>query len=142
MRIVLLVALFLFTGRVHSQTTGDFAIDVGFDILKSDLTTVFGKAQLGAEFAYYLNTDLSVGAGFDYWTEEKFNFSSSVRWYPIDEAFLSARAYIGANQLSIGGGYSYFHNESIRITASLDLYTTGVFGIKAGTRYIIRRLHQ
>jgi hypothetical protein len=140
MKIYLLTAALGFiTITSYSQIANDMMISGGFDLIKTDASGVFEKAQIGTEFNYFLDRKFTATAGFELWTYNKPSFVIGGRWYPIDELFLRARGLIGENDISIGAGWSKPLNDNFRFEAIGDFYFKIDFSVRAGISYVIRR---
>jgi hypothetical protein len=61
------------------------------------------------------------------------------RWYPVADAFVRARGFIGANDVSIGGGWVKPLKEHLRFEAIGDVYFDGQIAIRCGLSYTFPR---
>ena len=138
-KILVALLLLFITQRSYSQIAKDFLVGGGVDLIKSDNRGFLEKAQLGVEANYFITRKFTGSAGFEIWTADAFSFALGARWFPIDEAFVRVRGFIGANDLSIGGGWTKPLNEFWRFEAMGDFYFRGEFAIRAGVAYVIRR---
>jgi hypothetical protein len=111
----------------------------GFDLIKTDASGVFQKAQLGTEFNYFIDRKFTATAGIEVWTYDQSSFVLGGRWYPLDELFVRGRGVVGVNDLSIGVGWSKPLNENFRFEAIGDFYFKVEFSVRAGIAYVIRR---
>lgn len=116
-------------------------VGASMDIVKSDYDAILEKVQAGAEVNYFLSRKFTITGGYEYWSVEGSSAVMGARWYPVREAFLRVRGFIGANDLAIGGGWARPLNPSWRIESMVDFYFEGNFAIRAGLVYIIRRKH-
>ena len=140
MRKLLLAVALLFTiTSAYSQIANDFMIGGGLDLIKTDNDSFMEKAQIGAEFNYFLGRPFTVTGGFEFWTDEDISFVLGGRWYPIEDFFVRARGLIGENDLAIGAGWSKPINEKLRFEAMGDFYFEGEFSIRAGVAYVFRK---
>ena len=139
----ILVLLFIFAiagvQALKAQSTHDLLVSGGLDVIKTDNTKLFDKAQVGLEANYFLQRHFSVGAGAEFWTRQRNSFVMGVRWYPIDEVFFRFRGLIGANDAALGAGWSKALSEKWRFEAMGDFYfNQSAFGARAGLSYVIR----
>jgi hypothetical protein len=123
----------------HGQIAGDYMVGIQADLVKTDNTQLFDKAQFGAEVNYFVTKNFTGTAGLEIWTGDELSFLLGARWFPSDEGFVRARALIGENDLSIGGGWVKPLNNNFRFEAIADFYFKVDFSIRAGMVYIIKR---
>ncbi len=142
MKILILASAFflLLSSRVSAQSTHDFLISGGIDIVKTDIYKAFDKAQLGFEANYFIQRRFALGAGAEIWTRQKNSFVMGVRYYIDDNIFFRFRGLIGANDAALGAGWAKPITETWRFEALGDFYfNSGQFGLRAGVGYVIRR---
>ena len=138
-KIVLITFMALAFHSLLAQSTHDFLLSGGMDIIKTDNVKLFDKAQLGLEANYFVTRNFSVGAGAELWTRQKNSFVMGVRWYADDHLFFRFRGLIGTNDASIGIGWSKPLNEKWRFEGIGDFYfNQSAFGLRAGVSYLIR----
>lgn len=135
----LTVPLLLIAFSSYSQIAKDIIIGLSADLMKTDNNTIFNKAQIALEGNYFLTRSFTATGGVEVWTSDGVSLVSGVRWYPVEEAFVRARAMVGENDFSIGGGWTSPINASLKFEAIGDFYFKGEFSIRAGIVYIIRR---
>lgn len=124
----------------YSQIAKDFSLSLHADLVKSDNSTFFDKAQASGEVNYFISRKFTATAGAEFWTSnEQLSFVMGTRWFPIPNAFVRVRGLIGANEISIGGGWAKPLHENWRFEALADFYTGGDIAIRAGFTYLIRR---
>ena len=114
-------------------------VGVQLDIVKTDNSGIFDKAQFGAEVNYFVTKSFTGTTGFEIWTGDDVSFLIGARWYPTEDAFIRARGLIGENDLSIGGGWTKPINDRLRFEAIGDFYFKVDFSIRVGLVYIVRR---
>jgi hypothetical protein len=132
--------IFLFpTMLSFGQIAGDYMVGLQMDIVKTDNTKIFDKAQFGAEVNYFVTKSFTGTTGFEIWTGDDVSFLIGARWFPTEDAFIRARGLIGENDLSIGGGWTKPINDRLRFEAIGDFYFKIDFSIRAGLVYIVRR---
>lgn len=131
----------LMANLAFSQIAKDFTLGFQTDLIKTNNSGYFERAQAGLEFNYYISRQFTATAGGEYWSEEKNEFSAvlGARWYPITEAFLRFRGLIGANELSLGGGWAKPLDKNWKFEALGDFYFSGDIAIRAGVIYVFRR---
>ena len=123
-----------------AQSSHDFLIGGGLDIIKTDNYKVFDKAQLGVEAHYFFQRRFALGAGAEIWTRQKNSFMMGVRWYANDNIFLRFRGLIGANDAALGAGWSKPLSAKVRLEVIGDYYFSSVqFGLRGGIGYVIRK---
>jgi hypothetical protein len=121
-----------------AQSTNDFLISGGFDLIKTDINKAVDKAQVGLEVNYFLQRKFAVGAGGEFWTRRANSFVLGARYYPTENIFVRMRGLIGANDLAIGAGYSKPIHKYWRLEAMGDIYLAHPdFAIRGGVSYII-----
>ncbi|CAN5290577.1 hypothetical protein BH09BAC3_BH09BAC3_17750 [soil metagenome] len=124
----------------NGQSSHDFLIGGGLDIIKTDNYKVFDKAQIGVEAHYFFQRRFALGAGMEIWTRQKNSFMMGVRWYANDNIFLRFRGLIGVNDAVLGAGWSTPLSEKVRLEAMGDFYfNSGQFALRGGIGYVIRR---
>lgn len=134
---LLMTFSFLFS---FGQSTNDIMLSGGMDIIKTDNPGVFEKAQIGLEANYFVVRHFAVGAGGEFWTNQKSSFAMGARWYANDNIFVRFRGLIGANDAAIGAGYAKAISEYLRIEGMGDFYLADTeFGIRVGLSYVIKR---
>ena len=138
-KLAMTIVLFFISTTSFSQIAGDYMVGAQIDIIKTDNTKVFGKAQFGAEVNYFVTKNFTGTTGFEVWTGDDLSFLIGARWFPNDDGFIRVRGLIGANDLSIGGGWVKPLNEHLRFEAIADFYFKVDFSIRAGVVYLIRR---
>jgi hypothetical protein len=123
-----------------AQIAKDFSFSLHADLVKSDNSTFFDKAQASGEANYFISRKFTATAGAEYWTSgRQLSFVMGTRWFPIPNAFVRVRGLIGANEISIGGGWAKPMRENWRFEALADFYTSGDIAIRAGFTYLIKR---
>jgi hypothetical protein len=144
MKKFLLAAALIFIGfNSRAQIAKDLMLGVSADLIKSDYDEFFHKFQSGVEINYFLSRKFTVTGGLEYWSRfADFSVVMGARYYPIPEAFLRVRGFIGANDLALGGGWAKPINKSWKFEAMADFYFEGSLAIRAGFVYIIRRKHE
>ena len=136
-RVILIILIAAFQSSA-AQSTNDFLISGGMDLLKTDNTKLLGKAQIGFEVNYFLKRNFAVGAGADIWTGQKSSFVLGARWYANEKIFFRFRGLIGANDAALGMGYAKPINRNWRFEAMGDLYFARPdFALRAGVSYVI-----
>jgi hypothetical protein len=140
MKIFIITAIFSFAITTsYSQIANDIMVAGGFDLIKTDASGIFQKAQIGTELNYFLDRQFTTTGGFELWTYNKASFVIGGRWYLIDALFVRARGLIGVNDLSIGAGWSKPLDKNFRFEAIGDFYFRGDFSVRAGIAYVIRK---
>jgi hypothetical protein len=135
---ILILFLLLSAQGLIAQSTNDFLINGGLDLIKTDNDKIFGKAQFGIEVNYFIERHFAVGAGGDFWTQGANSFVLGARWYPSDNIFLRFRGLIGYNDAALGVGYTKPVSKNFRIEGMADLYFKRPdFGLRAGVSYVI-----
>ena len=130
----------LLSGFVHAQIAKDFAFGVQLDLIRTNTSDYFERAQGGAEFNYYFSKKFTGTGGVEYWTgNNQLSAVLGMRWYPINDAFIRFRGLIGANDLCIGAGWAKPFKESWKFEAMGDFYFQGEIAIRAGIQYVIRK---
>jgi hypothetical protein len=126
----------------YSQIAKDFMLGASADVIRSDYNEFFNKFQAGVEVNYFLSRKFTVTGGAEYWSApSQGSIVMGARYYPIQEAFLRVRGFIGANDIAIGGGWAKPLDENWKFEAMADFYFEGDLAIRAGFVYIIRRSH-
>jgi hypothetical protein len=123
----------------HAQIANDYMVGLGADLIKTDNDGLLKKAQIGAEFNYFLLKRFTVTGAFEVWTDDEISFVLGGRWYPVDEFFVRARGFVGANDLALGAGWVKPLGESFRFEVIADFYFEGQFAIRTGISYVIRK---
>ncbi|SHM40287.1 hypothetical protein SAMN04488057_101336 [Cyclobacterium lianum] len=110
--------------RSHAQqAAGSFLISSGLDLVRTDIQGIFQKAQLGAEVNYFHLHQLSFSGGFEYNTAGANQITGGLRFYPLEAAFIRARALVGNNaDLGLGAGYTYNITYRMRLEGIADYY--------------------
>ena len=123
----------------RAQSTHDVMVGGGMDLIKTDNSALFKKAQLGFEANYFVVRHFAVGAGAEIWTTNQRNsFMMGMRWYANDHVFLRFRGLIGANDAAIGLGYAKPINQNVLFESMGDFYFTGSFGLRFGLSFILK----
>ena len=136
--IVIFILLSMAAQSLMAQSTHDFLISGGLDLIKTDNTKIFDKAQFGVDVNYFIERRFSVGAGAELWTKGANSFVMGVRWYPVDKFFVRFRGLIGSNNVSMGAGWSQPLNRNFRLEAIGDIYFAKPdFALRGGVSYVI-----
>jgi len=123
----------------RAQSTHDVMVGGGMDLIKTDINTLFKKAQFGVEANYFVVRHFAVGAGAEIWTtNQKNSFMMGMRWYANDHVFLRFRGLIGANDAALGLGYAKPLNQNVLFESMGDFYFKGSFGLRFGLSFILR----
>jgi hypothetical protein len=138
-KIILLSSLLTIAFCSHAQIANDVMVGGGFDLIKTDYSSFFDKAQIGGEVNYFITKDFTGTAGLEVWTADQLSFVLGGRYYPIDEVFLRARGLIGVNDLSIGAGWTKPIGEKVRLEAMADFYFDLQFSVRVGFGYVFRK---
>lgn len=140
MRAIATIFVTLFLATVaNAQSQGDILIGIHLDLIKSDYDDYFQKAQAGIEGHYFFSEKFAVTGGIEVWTREGTSAVAGIRWYPIRDAYIRARALLGENDLSLGGGWAKPITEELRFETMADFYFEGNFAIRAGFAFLIRK---
>ena len=123
----------------RAQIAGDLTVGLQADLVKTDNSRLFQKAQFGAEVNYFITKKITATTGFEIWTADEITFLIGGRYYPTPETFIRARGLVGANDVSIGAGWIKPISESLRFEAIGDFYFNIDFAIRGGLIYVIRR---
>jgi hypothetical protein len=135
-----LAVLLLLSLTAFGQSSNDFMISGGLDLIKTDFNNPFEKAQIGLEANYFVVRNFSAGAGVEIWTDQKSSFVMGARWYPMDNVFVRFRGLIGANDAAIGAGWAKPLNETWRFEAMGDFFFGQTeFSVRAGVSYLIKK---
>lgn len=135
-----LAVLILLSLTAFGQSSNDFMISGGLDLIKTDFNNPFEKAQIGLEANYFVVRNFSAGAGVEIWTDQKSSFVMGARWYPMDNVFVRFRGLIGANDAAIGAGWAKPLNETWRFEAMGDFFFGQTeFSVRAGVSYLIKK---
>lgn len=125
--------------HLHAQSTGNFMLGGGIDVIKSDINNIAEKAQFGAELNYFITRNFTVTGGVDIWTRGDDSFVLGMRWYPFNNFFLRFRGLIGANDNVVGAGISKPLDDHWLLDAMGDLYVdAGDVGFRVGIAYLFR----
>jgi hypothetical protein len=140
MRKCLLAIITVLALHAGAQSTKDILVGAGFDLVKTDISKVFNKAQIGFEGHYFIVRHFAVGAGAELWTTgQRSSFMMGVRYYATENLFIRFRGLIGANEAALGVGWSHPLNESFRVEAMGDFYMVNTdFALRVGVAYIIK----
>lgn len=138
MRHSLLSLFFLLTFAALSQSSNDFMLGAGMDLLKTDNSQLFSKAQIGLELNYFVVRKVSISAGLEVWTEARESFAFGARYYFNDYILARARGLIGVNDFSLGLGGTIPIKKNVRIELLGDFFFEGEFALRGGIAYIIR----
>jgi hypothetical protein len=137
-RLLALALLLLFFNVCSAQSKSDILIGVQLDLIKTNNSGYFQRFQTGAEGNWFLHKKFSASGGIEFWSENRqFSLVTGARWYPIEEAFIRARALLGANDFAIGGGWSMPVKDKIRFEAMSDFYFAGHITIRGGFTYLL-----
>lgn len=121
-----LCVLLLFGGITTShaqQAAGSFLISGGMDLFRSDVSELFQKAQIGAEINYFHLHHLSFSGGYEYNTDGPNQITGGLRFYPLEAAFIRARALLGNNaDIGLGAGYTHNFTYRMRLEGMADYY--------------------
>ena len=141
MRLTFLAFVFAFLSveTVFGQIAHDVLVGAHADLMKTDHDELLRKAQFGVEGNYFITRDFTATAGFDIWTADEFSFIIGARWFPIEDAFVRARGYIGQNDLSLGAGWTKPLSSDFKLEAIGDFYFSLDFAVRVGVVYVIRR---
>lgn len=139
-RIALGLVLSVTVFFARAQSTHDFMLGGGLDILKTDNHALLKKAQIGFEANYFVIRHFSVGVGTELWTtNQKSSFVFGTRWYANDHVFLRFRGLIGANDASLGLGYAHALNNTLRLEGLGDYYFGGgAFALRFGVGFVLK----
>jgi hypothetical protein len=138
-KIILVGSFLIFTCYGYAQIANDVMVGGGFDLIKTDYSSFFGKAQIGGEVNYFITKDFTATAGLEVWTDDQLSFVIGGRYYPVNELFLRARGLIGVNDLSIGAGWTKPIGEKVRLEAMADFYFDLQFAVRIGFGYVFRK---
>jgi hypothetical protein len=123
----------------EAQIANDYMVNLHGDLIKTDLDRIFKKAQVGAEFNYFLHKRFTVTGGFEVWTEDEISFVIGTRWYPTDDFFVRVRGLVGMNDVALGAGWTKPLAGNFRFETMGDFYFHGYFAIRAGFSYVFRK---
>jgi hypothetical protein len=105
------------------QAGGSFLVSTGLDAVRTDLSEVLERAQFGAEVNYFYLHHLSFSGGYEYNINHPNQVTAGLRYYPLEQAFLRARALLGNGaDLAMGAGYTYNLNYRLRLEGMTDYY--------------------
>lgn len=146
MRKLLILSLLLLALSARSQSTGDFMLGIGTDLLKTDIHEPFNKAQVGLELNYFVKKNFSATLGADIWSQGDDSFVVGMRWYFIDVSshsranyyFLRLRGLIGVNDVALGFGWARALTSTLRVEALGDYYFNSEFAIRGGIAYVFK----
>lgn len=139
-KIVLLVILNIAVFKGMSQTTHDFMLGGGLDLIKTDIVTVFNKIQAGGEVNYFLTRDFALTGGFEIWSADQNSVVVGFRWYPVNNFLTRFRSLIGENDFGLGLGYSHPFSNVLRGEVTGDYYIVdNEFGLRVGVNFILNR---
>ena len=135
---LLYIFFLIITLNGFSQSSRDFMVGGGFDVIKTDNDRLFDKAQIGFEANYFVIREVTLTAGMDIWTKRENSFVFGARWYFLDNFFMRGRGLIGENDFSLGAGGAIPLKPDFRLELMGDFYFKGEFAVRAGLAYIIR----
>jgi hypothetical protein len=139
-RTILLILFITFKASTFAQSSREFMIGGGLDMIKSDINSVFDKAQVGFELNYFINRSFSVSGGYEIWSNSSNSFVAGFRWYAANNLFLRYRGLIGVDNFSFGLGYGYPVTSQLRAEVMGDYYVNGNdVSLRAGISYILRK---
>jgi hypothetical protein len=133
---VLLILIACLSAR--AQSSGDFMLGAGMDLLKTDNNKLFDKAQLGFELNYFVIRKVTLSAGLEVWTAARESFAFGTRYYFTDHIFARGRGLIGVNDFSLGLGGAIPLKKNVRFELTGDFYFEGQFALRAGVAYVLR----
>jgi len=138
---ILIVIVFLSCSiYTYAQSSREFMIGGGIDIIKTDIESVFDKAQVGFELNYFVSRSFSVTGGYEIWSNRSNSVVAGFRWYPANNLFLRYRGLIGVDNFSFGLGYGYPISSQLRAEVIGDYYVNGSnVSIRGGLAYILRK---
>lgn len=122
----------------QAQSSGDFMLGAGMDLLKTDNSRLFDKAQIGFELNYFVIRKVSLSAGLEVWTASRESFAFGARYYFTDHIFTRGRALIGVNDFSLGLGGAIPLKKNVRLELAGDFFFEGDFALRAGIGYLLR----
>ncbi|MEO0273179.1 MAG: hypothetical protein ABIM30_08865 [candidate division WOR-3 bacterium] len=138
MRFLFILYFFYCSIICFSQSSNDFMLGAGLDLLKTDNSKLFSKAQIGFELNYFVVRKVSLSAGLEVWTEARESFAFGARYYFNDYILARARGLIGVNDFSLGLGGAIPLKKNVRIELLGDFFFEGEFALRGGVAYIIR----
>jgi hypothetical protein len=139
-KLVFLFAAFALSLPLAAQVAKDLLFAVQLDMVKSDYSDYFERAQGGIELNYFLSEHFTVTGGVEFWsTGYQVSGVLGGRWFPVKEAFVRARGLFGAKDFSFGGGWAKPLNPYWRFEAIGDVYLNGQIAIRASLAYMIRK---
>ena len=139
-RTLLLTLFILSTTASYAQSSREFMVGGGLDIIKSDINSVFDKAQVGFELNYFIDRSFSVTGGYEIWSNSSNSFVAGFRWYAANNLFLRYRGLIGVDNFSFGLGYGYPVTSQLRAEVIGDYYVNGNdVSLRGGISYILRK---
>lgn len=138
MKRILFFLIFILSLSAFSQSSNDFMLGAGMDLLKTDNNKLFSKAQIGFELNYFVVRKVSISAGLEVWTEARESFAFGARYYFNDYILARARGLIGVNDFSVGLGGSIPLKKKVRIELLGDFFFEGDFALRGGVAYILR----
>jgi hypothetical protein len=135
-RLILLFFIALGSNVCFSQAKKDLLIGLQLDLIKTNNSGYFQRAQTGAEGNYFIHKKFAATGGVEYWSgSRQLSLVTGARWYPIEDAFIRFRGLLGANDFAVGGGWSMPVKDKIRFEAMSDFYFAGHITIRAGFTY-------
>jgi hypothetical protein len=139
MRYFLFLIFILAVTLSFSQSSQDFMLGGGLDLLKTDNEKLFDKAQVGIELNYFVIRKVTLTAGVEIWTRRDESFVFGSRYYFTDHIFARARGLIGENDFSLGLGGAVALKKNLRFELLGDFYfKEGEFALRSGLAYILR----
>lgn len=138
MRYFLFLIFILAVTLSFSQSSQDFMLGGGLDLLKTDNEKLFDKAQVGIELNYFVIRKVTLTAGVEIWTRRDESFVFGSRYYFTDHIFARARGLIGENDFSLGLGGAVALKKNLRFELLGDFYFNGEFALRSGLAYILR----
>jgi hypothetical protein len=138
MRYFLFLIFILAVTLSFSQSSQDFMLGGGLDLLKTDNEKLFDKAQVGIELNYFVIRKVTLTAGVEIWTRRDESFVFGSRYYFTDHIFARARGLIGENDFSLGLGGAVALKKNLRFELLGDFYFKGEFALRSGLAYILR----
>jgi hypothetical protein len=139
MRYFLFLFFILAVTLSFSQSSQDFMLGGGLDLLKTDNEKLFDKAQVGIELNYFVIRKVTLTAGVEIWTRRDESFVFGSRYYFTDHIFARARGLIGENDFSLGLGGAVALKKNLRFELLGDFYFKGEFALRSGLAYILRK---
>ncbi len=106
----------------RAQSSGDFMLGAGLDLLKTDNSELVDKAQIGFELNYFVIRKLTLSAGLEVWTAARESFAFGARYYFTDHIFTRGRALIGVNDFALGLGGAIPLKKNLRLELVGDFF--------------------